>query len=95
MHTPKNKLTKDTCNCFLSQFHELLKVVHNLILVELHGRTEVWMFKKGIITIYIEELTKHRKWLPFCVFLLKLTKLSILSLYQTIMFLKMDIDFMD
>lgn len=41
MHTPKNKLTKDTCNCFLNQFHELLKVEHKLILIKLHGGTRV------------------------------------------------------
>jgi hypothetical protein len=32
------------------------------------------MLKMGIITIYIEELTIHRKWLPFCVCLLKFIK---------------------
>ncbi len=89
---PQKKLTKNMCNCFLNQFHESLKVVHNLIIVKLHGGTRVWMLKKGIIIIYIEKLTKHKKWLPFCVCLLKW---SILSLYQTIMFLKMDIGFLD
>jgi hypothetical protein len=75
IHSPKNKLTKDTCNCFLNQFHELLKVVHKLILVKLHIGTRVWMLKKGSITIYIEELTKHRKWFPFYVCLLKFIKI--------------------
>jgi len=87
---PKTSVTDrqtDVVNLYIG-----LKVVHNLIIVKLHGGTRVWMLKKGIIIIYIEKLTKHKKWLPFCVCLLKL---SILSLYQTIMFLKMDIGFLD
>jgi hypothetical protein len=33
------------------------------------------MLKKVIIIIYIEELTKHKKWFPFCVCLLKFIKI--------------------
>jgi hypothetical protein len=45
-----------------------------LILIKLLGRTRVWTLEKGIVAIYIERLTKHKKWLLVLVCLLKLTK---------------------
>jgi hypothetical protein len=36
---------------------------------------DVWPLEKDIVTIYIEELTKHKRWLPIVVYLLTFIKL--------------------
>jgi hypothetical protein len=41
-----------------------------LILIKLLGKTRIWTLEKGIVAIYIERLTKHKK----LVCLLKLAK---------------------
>ncbi len=42
----------------MDQFHELLKVVQELIFVKLHEGIKVWTLKKGIIIVHVEGLTK-------------------------------------
>jgi hypothetical protein len=36
---------------------------------------DVWPLEKDIVTIYIEELTKHKIWLPIVVYLLTFVKI--------------------
>jgi hypothetical protein len=75
IHTPRNKLEKIKWNCFVDQVHGLLKVVQELIVVKLYGETKVWMLEKGIITIYTQNLTKYKRWLPILVCPLTRTKI--------------------
>ncbi len=35
----------------------------------------MWPLEKDIVTIYIEELTKHKRWLPIVVYLLTFVKI--------------------
>ncbi len=75
IHTLRNKAKQGKWNCFADQFHELLKVVQELIFIKLHRGTKVWMLEKDIVTIYTKVLTKYKRWLPILVYLLMFIKI--------------------
>jgi hypothetical protein len=94
MHTPRNKpKQQDKWNYFVDQFHELLKVVQELIFVKLHEGIKVWTLEKGIVTIYVEGLTKYTRWLPIVVCLLTLTKIINIFIIRNHYLFKMNIGF--
>ncbi len=59
----------------MDQFHELLKVVQELIFVKLHEGIKVWTLEKGIVIVYVEGFKKCTRWLPIVACLLSLAKI--------------------